>query len=245
MLGIGQITTRVAELIRGAMPFAIVSNGTNPDGTARGMSLFERIVSYPSVQAAVDAGTSNGQKWIQIGPGLYKEAVVVAGDDYVIEGAGLSTIIDGTTVGTAMTSAGDYNQFVNLTFRSTAGGGNDYHGFNTTGDYNKITGCHVLNADSDAFVNGAGVWVQFINCSVSTADRDAFASYAQGTAFVACMAQAKNISLLGAGQMLVVGCRALNNYGITTNQSGGLFAGNLTDGTQTLNSNTAAGNYQF
>ena len=182
-----------------------------------------------------------------MGPGVYKEAVVVAGDDYVIEGAGLSTIIDGTTVGTAMTSAGDYNQFVNLTFRSTAGAGNDYHGFNTTGDYNKITGCNVINADSDGFVNGAGYWNQYLNCYVATCDRNCFASYQTGVSFVACTATAGSpINLSSGSTFMVVGCRVLSGgTGITTTQSGGLFVGNLTDGSQTLNSNTAAGNHVY
>ena len=55
MLGIGQITTRVAELIRGAMPFAIVNNNTT-------QSLFSRVVSYSEVQHALDVGW----KWIKV-----------------------------------------------------------------------------------------------------------------------------------------------------------------------------------
>ena len=55
MLGIGQISKRIAELIRGTLPFAIVDN--NPDA-----SMFARLISYRRVQQALDAG----HKWIQI-----------------------------------------------------------------------------------------------------------------------------------------------------------------------------------
>ena len=52
MLGIGQIANRIAELIRGALPFAIVSNGTNPDGSSRGMSVFEKLIAWPDIGTA-------------------------------------------------------------------------------------------------------------------------------------------------------------------------------------------------
>ena len=247
MLGIGQITARIAELIRGAMPFAIVNNGTNPDGTARPISLFARIVSYPTLQAAVNAGETNGQKWIQVSAGLYKEVVVITANDYRIEGAGASTIIDGTTVGHAVLVNGDYNHISNLALRTTAGAGNDYHGLSTAGDYNKISECNVINADSDGFVNGAGYWNQYLNCYVATCDRNCFASYQTGVSFVACTATAgAPINLSAGSNFSVVGCRVLSGgTGITTGQSGGLFVGNLTDGSQNLNSNTAAGNHVY
>ena len=56
MLGIGQIAKRIAELIRGTLPFAIVDNGTYSDGNARGQSFFSKIVSYPTITAADNAG---------------------------------------------------------------------------------------------------------------------------------------------------------------------------------------------
>ena len=55
MLGIGQISARIAELIRGALPYAIVNN--DPD-----RSRFARLISYSEVQHAIDAG----HKWIKI-----------------------------------------------------------------------------------------------------------------------------------------------------------------------------------
>ena len=45
MLGIRQISNRIAELIRGTLPFAIVDNGTYSDGSVRGQSIFSKIVS--------------------------------------------------------------------------------------------------------------------------------------------------------------------------------------------------------
>ena len=93
MLGIGQITTRIAELIRGAMPFAIVDNGTDFDGLPRSQSRFSRIVSYPDVQHAINAGW----KQIKIAKGRYGGFTIGSTQgDILMRGRGNSkTIIDG------------------------------------------------------------------------------------------------------------------------------------------------------
>ena len=57
MLGIGQISTRIAELIRGMLPYAIVNNNLD-------QSLFSKMICYTEVQYALDAGHT----WIQVKP---------------------------------------------------------------------------------------------------------------------------------------------------------------------------------
>ena len=46
----------LGRLIRGALPFAIVNNGTDKDGGPRPISHFARLLSYAEVQDAIDAG---------------------------------------------------------------------------------------------------------------------------------------------------------------------------------------------
>jgi len=87
MLGIGQIEQRIGELIKGAMPFAIVNNGTNSDGTARPMSRFAKLISYGTVQQAIDAGAI--QKNIHVRAGVYPSGFTVSANDVKIRlGAG-------------------------------------------------------------------------------------------------------------------------------------------------------------
>ena len=110
MLGIGQITTRVAELIRSAMPFAIVNSGLNRDGTQRPTSLFQRLVSYRTLPEAVAAGKTNGVQWIKLHPGRHPLSglLTLDTDDWCIEGGGASTLIYQETASTpCITITGD------------------------------------------------------------------------------------------------------------------------------------------
>ena len=137
MLGIRQIEQRIAELIRGAMPFAIINNGTNPDGSARPISWFARLISYPTLKAAIDAGLDNGVKWIKIAQGYYNEpaAIVISGNGFLIEGSGWGTTIIYVVNGTyGLEITGDFNIIRNFEIKSHNG---TFRPFYLSGDDNR------------------------------------------------------------------------------------------------------------
>ena len=143
MLGIGQITTRIAELIRGAMPYAIVNNGTNSDGTPRPISSFARLVSYTTVQGAflareknihVKAGVhpgftvSTNDVLIQLEPGTVVEAAIILSGNNVTLRVGAGCDIQGI-----VTISGDGCSFI-------CEDGCDIDGIICSGDGNRVDG---------------------------------------------------------------------------------------------------------
>jgi len=137
MLGIGQITTRVAELVRGALPFAIVNNGTYRDGSVRPISAFARLISYSTLEQALGAG----HKKISMHQGMWERSTVltISQDDVVIEGAGRSTLIDNTGgSGNGVTITGD-NVTVKDVWASAGQAGASCWG--VQGDYDLLLGC--------------------------------------------------------------------------------------------------------
>lgn len=233
MLGIGQISTRIAELIRGALPYAIVNN--NPDA-----SLFARLASYSEVQQALDAG----HKWITVKPSdVDYVQFKVSGDHVKIQSSWgarfTSTTTGANTVVCEVT--GDYCWIEGIN-TYTAGGTttNDRRGFDcSTGQYNYFLGCLVTDSDGSGFCvgnNEGGVWNTFIGCHVIDVDDFGFYLDDQGPKVIGCTVsnstQSNRIHVAGNGdQFVLVGNIALNGGNIFSGGDGGIAVGNLADGT--------------
>jgi len=230
MLGIGQITTRVAELIRGALPYAIVNNNLD-------QSLFSRLICYSEVQHALDAGW----KWIKV------KASDVDYNDFTVS-TNHTTLESpwGARFTNTNTAAGNHvikvpADFCVLTgFRTyTAGGAtsNDRAGISITGDYNRLNGCLVEDSDGSGIVSGSGaVWNSFIDCVVQDADEYGFVAVGQGTRMLGCTVQNSGYTAgfyILADNFVAVADIALTggNFEMASGADNGLLVGNLLDGT--------------
>ena len=234
MLGIGQISSRIAELIRGALPYAIVNNDPN-------RSKFARLISYNQVQEALDAG----HKWIQVRPSDVDYLQFNISDDYVkIQSSwGARFTSDDTGANTVVCEVtGDYNWIEGIN-TYTAGGatsGVDRRGFDcSTGQYNYFLGCLVTDSDGSGFCVGqdeGGVWNTFIGCHVIDVDDNGFYIAEQGGRMIGCTVSGSGGSnkyhVAGTGpQFMLVGNIALNGGNIFSGADGGIAVGNMADGT--------------
>ena len=175
MLGIGQITTRIAELIRGALPYAIVNNDPNA-------SRFARLVAYTTVQQAVDAN----HMWIKVAPGEYPGFTADVAN-MVIEGSWDSFINGGTTShGITITANGVVIR--GLKIGTTAGGGNNYDAISigNSAAEGQIIGCYIPDCDRYAIeIGSACVYWQIMYNKVDGADDSGmYADSTNGTLFL-------------------------------------------------------------
>lgn len=232
MLGIKQITTRVAELIRSALPYAIVNNNPN-------QSMFSRIVSYSEVQHALDAGW----KWIQVrASDIDYNEFTVSNDHTTLESCwGARFTNTNTSTGKhVITVSAHYNRLTG--FRTyTAGGAtsNDRRGFQIAGDFNWIVSCLVDDSDGSGFVANSSndYWNSFINCHVKDADDYGFYTDARGTRYIGCTAGGN-----GQPQGFYINPSADNSVGVAnitlaglsyymaSGADDGLLVGNMLDG---------------
>ena len=174
MVGIGQITTRVAELIRSALPFAIVDNGTNFDGTPRGRSTFSRLVAYNNVQEAINAGW----KQIKIAKGRYAGFVIGSTQgDILIEGQGkyAETIIDGGITKNAIQINAAGVTVRDLQAVTTQDGGGAYFpiqvGDPSNNPYNVvIDSIRIPYSDGHGIYINHGSVIRISNCHISNCD---------------------------------------------------------------------------
>ena len=226
MLGIGQIASRIAELIRGALPYAIVNN--NPDA-----SMFARLISYRKVQQALDAG----HKWIQIKESdvNYEKFTINDSKTTVIGNQGV--LVDGGTDDAAVTIAdgAEYCRVEGIRVQTTAGGGNDYHGVDVYGDYNTIAYCTCVASDQDGFTaagSPSGQWNLFIGCVCIDCDRHGFAAWGQGSIIIGCRdlsAGTYSYYLGSSGTNIAVGNLALNGGTLQVASSANMVIGNMFD----------------
>jgi len=162
MLGIGQITTRVAELIRGAMPFAIVSNGTNPDGTTRGMSSFEKLIAWPDIETASKAG----KNIIIVRDGLYTKQVSIAEDCRLIIGTTNAIIYSNDAhIPWHQTSTSENVYVIGLQIKGVSGGSGGFRSVQCDGTYNIFFLTNFNTADTTAIlVNASSSQNIFVGC---------------------------------------------------------------------------------
>ena len=162
MLGIGQITTRVAELIRGAMPFAIVSNGTNPDGTSRGMSSFEKLIAWPDIGTASKAG----KNLIIVRDGLYTKQVSIAEDYRLIIGTTNAIIYSNDAhIPWHQTSTSENVYVIGLQIKGVSGGSGGFRSVQCDGTMNIFFLTNFNTADTTAIlVNASSSQNIFVGC---------------------------------------------------------------------------------
>ena len=162
MLGIGQIANRIAELIRGAMPFAIVSNGTNPDGTSRGMSSFEKIMCYNGITEASLAG----KNLIFVREGRYTQQVLIKEDYRLIIGSHDAIIYTNDThIAWHQTSTATSIVTIGLTFLGKSGGTGGFRTMQLDG----VNGAFIFGRFGDAdttkvLVNSSSSQNWFVGC---------------------------------------------------------------------------------
>ena len=222
MLGIGQISTRIAELIRGALPYAIVNN--DPDSSA-----FARLISYSEVQQALDAG----HKWIQVKESdvSYKHFAISNSNTTVVGSYG--ALIDGGTTDAAITinHGADYCRIEGFRVQTDPAGGNDYHGVDIYGDYNTVAFCTVVDTDQDGIAcaqTNSGAWNRFIGCTVIDCSRYAYAGWGEAMIVVGCLSLAQNSYAAGSGDNVFVG-NFFKGGTVEHASSGNMIIGNIVD----------------
>tara|TARA_R110002072_G_scaffold13980_7_gene58287 strand:+ start:2918 stop:3682 length:765 start_codon:yes stop_codon:yes gene_type:complete len=162
MLGIGQIATRIAELIRAAMPFAIVSNGTNPDGSSRVMSMFERLIAWTDITMASRAG----KNLIIVRDGLYTKQVSIAEDYRLIIGTTNAIIYTNDThIAWHQTSTSTDVYVMGLQIKGVSGGSGGFRSVQCDGTMNIFFLTHFNTADTTAILlNTSSSQNIFVGC---------------------------------------------------------------------------------
>ena len=159
MLGIGQISTRIAELIRGALPYAIVNNDPNA-------SRFTRLVAYSTVQQAIDAK----HMWIKVAPGEYPGFTADVADMF-IEGT-WDTFINGGTTSDAIKITAGRVTVRNMKAATTGGAGNDYRAvYASAGTGARVENIKITDSDHSG-IECASLASQLyvINCYIEDSD---------------------------------------------------------------------------
>lgn len=116
---------------------------------------------YDSIQAAVDASDS----WAFVGPGTYYENVVINKDDFMLQGSGNETLIDGGDIGPAITVNSQNNIIQSIICK--------------TGQSSFVTAAIVIKGDSTTLervtVSGSyedGIEINANNCRVKSCTID-------------------------------------------------------------------------
>lgn len=205
-----------------------------PQGLAESVSLGEALADdgnrYSSVQTAVDSASG----WVFVGPGTFNESVTINTAGLTLEGCGRDTLIDGGTIGEAITMVGDNVTVQKLRVTSDIGTGND--GIRVTGD-----GCVVKQVIANN-IGDAGISVFSSDCIVTNCRSSNVGQH--------------NISLFNSGNRNIVTNNVLKDAGVYSmildiNDGGGnnsIIAGNIcTDSSNdgimiNGNDNTAIGN---
>lgn len=138
------------------------------------MRLFDAVVApnrnegdYTQVDQAIDAGA----KSIFIKPGTYDRFTANVAELFIM-GSGKTTIIDGATLGHAITVSAAYVNICNLAAKTTAGSGNSYDAINSTGDDLFLDNIVVIGSDAQGIVI-SGDRTSIRNCQVLGADSTA------------------------------------------------------------------------
>mgnify|MGYP001200121053 FL=1 len=237
MLGIGQISTRIAELIRGALPYAIVNN--NPDASA-----FARLVSYREVQQAIDAG----HLWIKVKPSDTDYMNFTVDNDYTKIESSWGARFTNTNTATnnhVIVVSGSYCTLTGLrTYTAGQATGNDRRGFNLTGNRNFIINCYVEDSDGSGFATVA-TDNTFQSCLVKDADDYGFYIGASYESIIGCRMIASGsgpVHFTSAGDYcLMVGnaCQDGGNVGVSSGAIDGVMVGNSLNGSVSISQSDA------
>ena len=138
---VSAILSEVGRQLRGALPFAVVSN------TAAG--LIASLLCYRTIQAAHDAG----HKFIFVAAGTYDENVTISNNDVTVMGSGHATIVRGTGAASAcITLSGNFCRVTNLQTENLGA----YNSIQISGEDGAVDFCQVsgdLGASSSGIVN--------------------------------------------------------------------------------------------
>ena len=150
------------RLLRGALPFAIVSNGTKPDGSPRGMSLFEKLISWSDITTASKAGKSI----IIVRDGLYTTQVSIAEDYRLIIGSTNAIIYSNDThIPWHQTSTSENVYVIGLQIKGVSGGTGGFRSVQCDGNFNIFFLTHFNTADTTAIlVNASSSQNIFVGC---------------------------------------------------------------------------------
>ncbi len=227
MLGIGQISSRIAELIRGALPYAIVNN--NPDA-----SLFARLASYSEVQQAIDAGHT----WIKVTPSDTDYEHFTVDNNYTkIESSwgARFTRSSGANLHVITVSAA-YCTLTGLRTYTPGGESNyDRRGFQITGYRNHIINCMVEDSDASGFA-AQGAYNTFQNCLVEDVDDYGFYINSTRASIIGCRFMASGSGTIHfeavADYCLMVGnaIEDTGNVGVASGSANGVMVGNSING---------------
>ena len=237
MLGIGQISSRIAELIRGALPYAIINN--NPDA-----SRFARLISYREVQEAIDVGHT----WIQVKPSdVYYEGFTVDNNYTKVEsswGAQFTNLNVGSNQHVIVVSA-SYCTLTGLSsYTPGVESGHDRRPFNITGSYNFIINCLVEDSDASGF-GAEGTYNTFQNCHVSDVDDYGFYVNSSNNSIIGCRIITSGSSAVHF-EAAADRCMFNDNYSASTSAVGvaggsaeGVMIGNMINGAVSISSSDA------
>lgn len=99
--------------------------------------------AYSTVQEA----ENNAGSWIFIPPGTFNESVSVNTSNFMIQGSGEASLIDGGTTGTALDITAGDNTVRNLACQTTPGNSNTFHGIASSSEVT-VAECVIPQADS-------------------------------------------------------------------------------------------------
>lgn len=125
---------------------------------AEGEALADNGERYESIQNAIASSDS----FTFVGPGTFYENVTIDKDDFMLQGAGYDTLIDGGTTGDAISGSGS-----NLTItgvRVTTNVSNGGFGIHITNNNCSIEGCFATDTGDDGFAI-EGDYCSIINCT--------------------------------------------------------------------------------
>ena len=244
------LIAEIGRLIKSALPYAIVDNGTNPDGSVRPLNLFQSLTSYRTVQSAIDAGATR----IEVKRGLYPSfATTSAQSGITIRGSGVSiTVFDGGTTAPAVKILSSNCYLSDFTAKTTAGGGQPNAAVQVGDASNNVSSNTFENIyipQSDYFGFGVvrGSSNMFRSCTATSCDSSGFSFDASsGSSNGNIATQCVSTSNGGYGVYIDHGTgNAVVACYVGSNTSGGIFVANATQTGSVIVGNTIASNTSF
>jgi hypothetical protein len=223
------LIAEIGRLLRGVLPYKIVD--PNPS------NWLASLMTYRDVKSAYTAGQADGKKWMKLAAGTHYISTkwTIAGDNWNIEGAGRSTVIENINASSesCITLSGQHNtlrgfwmkhvtlaaQIIqvlgdrNLIDRVGADAGMP----SMSGTYNLATGCSFSSTDgaSGAEGNTGGTANMYVGCFFgNTTANECINHNGTGGGFVGCIVRN------GGSRSL----RSTGNYGLivgVTHDQGG------------------------
>ena len=230
MLGIGQISTRIAELIRGMLPYAIVNNNLD-------QSLFSKLICYTEVQYALDAGW----KWIQVRSSDvdYMNFTITTAKTKIDSCWGARFTNINTAGGQHVVGVSANHCVLTGLNTYTLGGAtsNDRRGYNILGAGCYIIDCRVEDSDGSGFMVGGsggltGTDNTLIGCVVQDCDDYGFFCNTARNTWIGCTGVSSGLNnfYINGANFVWVANRSFLNFAVDTYGTNGIAVGNIMDG---------------